>query len=136
MNLFHISVNTFSRNLSSFFDDRLRSFGLATSYIELMIFLLNKGASTQTEIAEYLNLAPSTMTRFVDKLIKKGYVQKQRAGRSVSIELTGRGSEVSEQMKTAYDNVVDELTQMMGDKYVDTVRKLLEFGSEELNKIE
>lgn len=136
MNHFHISANTFSRNLSSFFDDRLQVFGLATSYIELMILLKENESSTQSDIAGRLNLAPSTITRFVDKLIKEKYVKKKRTGRTVSIELTESGRKKSAQMKAAYDGIVDELKDLMGEKYLETVRKLLEFGSEELNKTE
>lgn len=134
MNLFHISVNGFSRNLTSFFDDRLSSFGLATSYVELLIQLMDNEPSTQTEIAGGLDLAPSTVTRFIDKLISEGYVNRKRAGRSVSIELTETGRKKTSEMKKVYDDTVMELNEMMGGKYLDTVRKLLEFGNEEINK--
>jgi len=134
MNQFHSSVNSFSRTLTSFFDEKLRRFNLATSYIELMILMKENETVSQKDVAEYLSLAPSTITRFVDKLKKKGYLIKKRDGRNVLIELTAKGKEVSSDMEREYLSAVDEVRGLMGDKYLETVGKLLDYGSDELVK--
>jgi len=133
MNNFHSSVSSFSRTLSSFFDERLSRFNFATSYIELMILMNNNDQMSQKAIAEQLSLAPSTITRFVDKLKKEGYLTKKRDGRSVTIELTEKGRQVSKEMDAEYHSAVDEIRGLMGDKYLETVGKLLVYGSEKLN---
>ncbi len=133
MNNFHSSVSSFSRTLSSFFDERLSRFNFATSYIELMILMNNNDQMSQKAIAEQLSLAPSTITRFVDKLKKEGYLTKKRDGRSVTIELTEKGRQVSKEMDAEYHSAVDEIRELMGDKYLETVGKLLVYGSEKLN---
>jgi len=133
MNNFHSSVSSFSRTLSSFFDERLSRFNFATSYIELMILMNNNDQMSQKAIAEQLSLAPSTITRFVDKLKKEGYLTKKRDGRSVTIELTDKGRQVSKEMDAEYHSAVDEIRELMGDKYLETVGKLLVYGSEKLN---
>lgn len=135
MNTFHSSVNSFSRTLTSFFDERLSRFNLATSYIELMILMKENESVTQKEIADKLSLAPSTITRFVDKLKKEGYLTKKRDGRNMTIELTDKGRSVSSEMDNAYQAVVEEVRGLMGDKYLETVGKLLEYGSTELDNL-
>ena len=134
MNDFHSSVNSFSRTLSSFFDKKLSRFNLATSYIELMILLKDNDSVSQKEIADQLSLAPSTITRFVDKLRKEGYLTKKRDGRNMTIELTDKGREAALDMDREYQSAVDDIRSLMGDKYLDTVGKLLNYGSDELEK--
>lgn len=135
MNDFHSAVNSYSRTLTSFFDERLAQFNLATSYIELMILMKENEAVSQKEIAEKLSLAPSTITRFVDKLKKEGYVTKKRDGRNVTIQLTEKGRSTADEMEREYRLVVNEIRQLMGEKYLETVGKLLKYGSEELEGV-
>ena len=134
MNTFHSSVNSFSRTLSAFFDDRLSRFNLATSYIELMILMRKNGGVSQKDIASQLSLAPSTVTRFVEKLKNQGYLTKHRDGRNMTIELTDDGRRVSADMEREYESVVQDIRDLMGEKYLETVGKLLDFGSKEIAK--
>lgn len=134
MKLFHSVVNTFSRELSSFYDERLQKFGLATSYVEIMVLLRAEEKISQKKLAEELALAPSTITRFVNKLIKEAYVNKKREGRNVVVELTEKGKQLSGEMEREYQKTEDEVEQLLSSKYLDTVGKLLEFGCTELEK--
>jgi len=133
MNTFHSKANTFSRNLTAHFDEKLSEFGMATSYVELILLLKNSGGRTQKELAENLSLAPSTITRFIEKLAKQKLVQKERAGREVMVELTQKGVKYSEEMSIVYQNIVDDLKETFGEKYLDTVGKLLDYGNETLS---
>ena len=45
-----------------------------------MILMNENDAVSQKEIAEHLSLAPSTITRFVDKLKNEGYLTKNGMG--------------------------------------------------------
>jgi len=134
MESFHSKTNTFSRNLTSFFDARLEKFGLATSYVELMILLNRSDDFSQKELAQHLSLAPSTITRFIDKLEKQGYVKKVRKGREAYAALTENGRKVSEEMESVYQSAVEDLKEIAGEKFVITVGKLLDFGNERLNE--
>lgn len=87
---------------------------------------------SQKEIADQLSLAPSTITRFVDKLKKEKYITKKRDGRNMTIELTPKGRQISSEMDNEYRAVVEEIRTLMGEKYLHTVGKLLDYGSEEL----
>jgi len=136
MDTFHNSVNSFSRTLTSFFDERLSRFNLATSYVELMILMREHETVSQKEIADLLSLAPSTITRFVDKLRKAGYITKKRSGRNMTIELTEEGRLISSDMEREYQEAVKTIRDLIGEKYLDTVGKLLEYGSSELENLD
>ena len=133
MNTFHSTVNSFSRNLTTFFDEQLAEYGLATSYVELMILMKENETITQKEVSEELSLAPSTITRFVEKLQKKGFVEKTRNGREVSINLTAKGHQTADEMHESYLAAVETLRQLVGDKYLETTEKLLNYGTSELS---
>lgn len=136
MDTFHNSVNSYSRTLTSFFDERLSMFNLATSYIELMILMREHESVSQKEIADLLSLAPSTITRFVAKLRKAGYITKKRSGRNMTIELTEEGRQISSEMEREYQEAVRVIRELVGEKYLDTVGKLLEYGSSELENLD
>jgi len=136
MDTFHSRTNTFSRNLTAFFNEKLSSVGLATSYVELMILLKKKEDYSQKALAEDLSLAPSTITRFINKLEKKGYVDKARKGREAYVKLTDEGLKITSEMEKAYQAAADELNEIFGDKFMITVGKLLEFGNGVLEELE
>ncbi len=136
MHTFHSKANTFSRNLTSYFDSKLSSFGLATSYVELLMLLKKNGGYTQKDLAEQLSLAPSTITRFIDKLIKQNLVVKHRSGREVSVELTDKGNRLSSEMDDLYSQALADLEEVVGEKFIHTVGKLLEYGNKALNDLD
>jgi DNA-binding MarR family transcriptional regulator len=99
-----------------------------------MILMRKNGGVSQKDIASQLSLAPSTVTRFVEKLKNQGYLTKQRDGRNMTIELTDDGRRVSADMEREYESVVQDIRDLMGEKYLETVGKLLDFGSKEIAK--
>jgi len=135
MNSIHNTLNTFSREISTFFDDHFKEFGLATSYIELILLVKNSSEDcTQKEIAQKMNLDPSTITRFITKLQKKELVEKNRSGRLVTIRLTVTGEKLSMKVEKAYKKAESELEEKLGKQFLDTTEKLLKHGISELGK--
>jgi len=133
--MIHKTTNVFSRELSAYFDERCSEFGLATSYIELMLLVRAfDGDATQKVLAEKMNLAPSTITRFMSKLIKNGLVKKTREGREVVITLSAKGKKEAEKMDRVYKKAESDLRQKLGGQFVETTEKLLEHGLTELIK--
>lgn len=130
MNKFHANLNRFSRNITAFFDERLSGYDLAVSYIEVILFINHEAECSQKQLATEMGLAPSTITRFIDKLVKKGFVERNRKGKEVYVKLTSAGYKIAGKMKRDYEQAVKELQQLLGDKYIETTGKLTEFGIE------
>ncbi len=135
MNSIHNTLNTFSREISTFFDDHFKEFGLATSYIELILMVKrsDKGC-TQKEIAQEMKLDPSTITRFINKLRKKELVEKSRSGRQSKITLTTNGEQLAVKVEKVYKKAEGELEGILGKQFLDTTGKLLKHGISELDK--
>ena len=130
----HLAANSFSREISSHFDSYFEEFDLATSYVELLLILLEKKELTQNDFAEEMNLAPSTITRFVNKLVKKGLLKKEKSGRTAIIKLSNKGEALASKLETAYEKAVQDLESILGERYVHTTKELLLHGTQLLKE--
>lgn len=129
----HHHLNSLNREVSKHYDSYFEPFGLATSYIELLLLVLEEGTVSQKELSDRMNLAPSTITRFITKLKKEKYIKKGKKGRLVTIEiLPGAMSDVKK-MKERYQQADDDLKKMLGDKFVETTNRLLQHGLDQLS---
>ncbi|MGA1464134.1 MAG: hypothetical protein DA446_01500 [Bacteroidetes bacterium] len=133
---FHLLLNRFSREMTAYFDARLKSLGFAVSYIELLITLDEQGKCSQKTLSEQLFLAPSTITRFLQKLEKEGLLTRERNGYSSMVTLTEEGKNVAKKGKKIYQEAWEEVLNQVGDKFTETTGKLLQYGSAELQKLE
>ena len=130
MKHFHTTINHLSRQVSSFFDEQLSGFGLATSYVELLLIIRSNGSCTQKTASELLGLAPSTITRFADKLVKQELIEKEKDGRESILKLTQKGIDTTRKMEVVYRETETKLKEKLGDKYLETTGKLLNYGVE------
>lgn len=132
----HFAVNSFSREVGKIFDDYLKPLGVAPSYAELLMMLGKSGGMQQQEIADEMNLAPSTITRFIAKLEKEKLVEKRKkAGRS-EVTLTEKGARKTDQIKKEYTRAENELKELLGEKFVSTTEQLLQHGMGQLKERE
>lgn len=92
---------------------------------------LESGPLYMQEVAEHLNVANSTITRSVDRLVARGLVERQMGGRdrrSVQIRLTesGRALLASIQDEIIADNraILGDLPEDVRDHVIDTIQQL------------
>lgn len=128
------SANAFSREISRHYDEAFSDLELTTSYVEILLCIDKNSACSQKKLADDLMLAPSTITRFISKLQKRGLVEKNRTGKSVTVSLTAKGSESISQIKKIYRKADKKLDALLGDRFIETTSKLLRFGADELGK--
>lgn len=106
--------------------------GLVTSHGDIIYALFNKSRLTMAEIAEKIDRDKSTVTALVDKLVRIGYVAKERDTedtRVVYVNLTQKGNELrpifevisSETLEVFYrdisENEKEELTRILNKIY-------------------
>lgn len=125
----HSASNLFSREVTRHFDSYFEEYDLATSYVELLLILNTKSELSQNDLADEMKLAPSTITRFVNKLVKKGLVEKRKVGRTAVISLSKKGKNQLPALKTSFDSAIDDLENILSKKYVHTTKELLMHGA-------
>lgn len=130
----HSQLNSFSREISRYYDSYFEEFGLATSYIELLLLVESEGGLSQKDLSDKMNLAPSTITRFIRKLQKEEYVKKSRDGRLAKIIISDGAKNRLKKMNVLYDQAGKDLKKMLGKKYVDTTSRLLSHGVDQFRE--
>ncbi|QHQ61418.1 MarR family transcriptional regulator [Anaerocolumna sedimenticola] len=105
--------------------------GIVTSHGDIIYALIQKPKMTMAEIAAKIGKDKSTVTALVDKLVKLGYVAKERGTedtRIIYVTLTRKGLDLKP--------VFDEISQKVLDVfYTDVSEKEKEVIFQILNKI-
>jgi len=98
--------------------------GLATSHGEILGALMFQGPLSMTEIARIIDKDKSTITALVDKLIRLGYVKKEKHGadnRFSLIAVTQKG----EALKPAFVSIARKLRALSYKDIPDDERETL-----------
>jgi len=84
----------------------------------------------QKEIGEMLHLTPSTITRLLERLERKGLIAKQAEGKNVYLNTTPEGLTMQNDILTAWNQLQekykDVLTEEETLKFIEISNKLLE----------
>lgn len=124
----YIASNAFARQVSSLIDRKVKPFGFTTSYALILIRAHDAGEISQKDISDQFFLAPSTVTRFIDKMEKKELVKRIQNGKSVAIRLTKKGERLALDVETAVTEAENEIKEKLGNKYYETLSKMLRHG--------
>ena len=94
------------------------------------LLVISRGsASNQTELAEELDVAPSSVTRMVDRLEGAGLVQRTRAPgstRGLALSVTESGAAVVEQVTANRRQQIAKVVHKMPTERVETLIEALE----------
>ncbi|WP_419767083.1 MarR family winged helix-turn-helix transcriptional regulator [Arcobacter sp.] len=109
--------NTMSRLINKMTEDAFMSTGLAPSYAFLMMVVIEKESIGIGELANVLKLAPSTVTRFVDKLILKNYLKREQVGRNMTITATSKGKALLPSIKESWKRLFNTYCDILGEEF-------------------
>ena len=83
-----------SRSITRLYDEALRPLGLKASQQAVLVAIGAEPDSRIGDIAERLELAPSSMTRSVTALAEQGWVEVESEGREARVNLTSEGKQI------------------------------------------
>ncbi|MEX1012026.1 MAG: MarR family transcriptional regulator [Balneolaceae bacterium] len=132
MKQLYITTGGLARSLSEIADEQLKPYGITTRYALILIDLADKPGLGQSDLCNDHHLAASSMTRFIDKLEKRGWVERLREGRTVSVQLTEEGEKVTEPIQRIVQKIGDEIESLAGDKFAATLNRMNHFLLERL----
>jgi len=99
------STNKLARELGRLAEEAFSKTGLSPSHAVLLYTVNLRGEIQQKEIGELLHLTPSTITRLIDKLERRGYIKKQLDGKSVCLWATPEGLAQQEQIIASWNQL-------------------------------
>ncbi len=110
----YFTANSLARSLTTLAEDEFKKTGLSPNYAFLVMLVCEKPAITQKEISEYLQLTPSTITRFVDKLETKGLVKRTIEGKTVLLEPTAAGRNLLVEIQASWERLYHRYSKVLG----------------------
>ena len=102
-------------------EEEFAPIGLSPTYAFLLMTLKGKKGMTQKEISAALHIAPSTSTRFVDKLEMKGLVTRKSEGKLAIVALTDKGFHLQDEISQCWKKLFRRYAEILGE---ETARKL------------
>lgn len=76
----YFNVNALARAVNQRWEKAYQAIGLSPAHAYLLRLVLSNPGITQKQLAAELRLAPSTMTRFIDALVKRGLLLREASG--------------------------------------------------------
>lgn len=126
------TVKKLDRVLNNYAEEAFSSTGLSPTYGFIILALEEKEAMWQKDLSKLLHLAPSTLTRFIEKLVNRGLVSTQSQGRMTSVSLTDKGHELAKEVQKSWDKVHDSYFSILGKSLGDNLAIELNEAAEKL----
>jgi len=126
----YFTASKLSRIITKMAEEEFNITGLSPMYGFLLLVVKENPGVSPTDIAKELNIAPSTITRFVDKLESKGYVERKFEGKYSYIYLTETGVNLQSDINKAWERLYHRYSKILGyDEGNDITKKINEIAN-------
>lgn len=132
-NLFFLT-GALSRKLTNQADEVFATMGLSSSHALLLWRISNNLDVQPSQLANQMQLKPSTITRLVQKLERRGLVEKQSEGRAISIRCTAEGDELAEEIRQKWGQLIQQKRDKLGDRYVEVLSEMISNALETMDE--
>ncbi|WP_435625319.1 MarR family winged helix-turn-helix transcriptional regulator [Flagellimonas sp.] len=113
-------------------DEEFASIGLTSSYAFLLMTVNEKQGIQPKEISEHMQLTASTVTRLIEKMEYRGYLQRQSAGRSTEVYATPDGLELQPKLKEIWQRLYKRYSGILGKEVADKLTADIYASSQKL----
>ena len=115
-----------NRVVTAVYDDALRCLGVRAGQINILVGLSLFGPSRPLDISRILRMDPSTVSRNVERMEKKGWLESVAGedGRSRKIGVTRAGVGILERAYPAWRDAQEKASSILGPDVVAAVREL------------
>ena len=126
------SVNALSRLMTKIADEEFSAVGLSSSHAFLIMSVNKKPGVNPKELAEVLQLTPSTVTRLIEKLEFKGFVERQQCGRCTEVFPTPAGMRLNNEVKEAWSKLTKRINTVLGEESCTNLTSAIGFAIQKL----
>jgi len=97
-------------------DEEFAKVGLSSSHAFLLMTVNEKQGIQPKEISEQMQLTASTVTRLIEKMEYRGYLERQSNGRTTEVYSTEAGQGLQIKLKEAWRNLYNRYTEILGEE--------------------
>ncbi|MBN2731864.1 MAG: MarR family transcriptional regulator [Balneolaceae bacterium] len=130
------SSSALNRQLNKMADDAFRELGLTSSYAFLLMLVNDQPGIQPMELSKKLQLTPSTITRLVEKMEYRGYLNRRSEGRATHIEITEKGEKIYPKLEQAWNSLKRKYTSILGERYTTVLAEMTYKASGQIEEAE
>jgi DNA-binding MarR family transcriptional regulator len=130
----YFTASRFARNMTKMAEKIFDFGGLAPSYFYMIMIVKFHPEITQKELCQKMSIAPSTSTRFIDKLEKQKLVTRKMDGKLTYISLTEDGEKIYKQFRDSLKELFEGYSRILGREFSLDLSKMLHEASNKLEK--
>lgn len=126
----YFTISRLFRVVNKVAEEAFTQLDICPTHAFLMIILQDEEEGMSVNrISEALTIAPSTVTRFVDKLVVKKYVERIKVGKQSFTKITREGKKIMPEIYKAWDHIFEEMEKIVGNQeyLLDMNGKIREF---------
>ena len=131
-NCLYFTVNSLSRIITKMAEEEFRVTGISPSHAFLMLLVNASPGIGPTELANELHLAPSTVTRLIDKLAGKGFLERRADGKTIGVYPTEAGDQMQETIYQAWHGLFERYSALLGEGFSRELTQLIDQASQQL----
>jgi len=130
-------ISDVGRLLRTYADQKARQFGMTRAQWAVLLKLERHEGVQQSDLAEFLEIQPITLTRLVDRLCDSGLVERRpdpADRRAKRLYLTAAARPLLEKISQQVEEVAEEVLAGLDPQSVDAVLSQLGIARENLKK--
>jgi DNA-binding MarR family transcriptional regulator len=122
-----VQLRMLNRVITNIYDNALRPLDLKVSQMNILVAAAKMGTVRPLEVCEYLHLDVSTLSRNVERMKARGWLEvvPDKDGRSQPFQLTPQGCKLLEKAVPAWSEAQQQVKRVLGDRFVDQLNQAM-----------
>src|SRR6187431_3554466 len=122
-----VRLRMLNRLITNIYDNALRPLDLKVSQMNILVAAAKMATVRPLEICEYLHLDVSTLSRNVERMKVRGWLEvvPDEDGRSQPFQLTPQGRKLLEKAIPAWSEAQQQVKKVLGDGFVDQLNQAM-----------
>lgn len=110
----YYSANALARVMTKMAEEAFAPLGMAPSYAFLLMSVNGKPGIQPKELSGQMQLTPSTVTRLIEKMEAKGYLERRSQGRATAVHPTAKSLALEPSIKQSWRSLHDRYVSLLG----------------------
>ena len=122
-----VRLRMLNRVITYIYDHALRPLDLKVSQMNILVAAASMGTARPLEVCEYLQLDVSTLSRNVDRMKARGWLEvvPDKDGRAQPFRLTPQGRKLLEKAIPAWSKAQQQVKNLLGDGIVEQLNNAM-----------